>query len=74
MPAALMTGHHLLISALWNASSACGAICSREDVLRKIDELLLDPRIGERLAAASSFAMTGCGVPLGAQSACQNEK
>src|SRR6185503_4775730 len=76
IPAALMIGHHLSISAFWNAPSASGVSCSRGKMswLSSINRLRTVGSSRARTAASLSLATMSFGVPLGAQNACQNEK
>jgi hypothetical protein len=75
MPASLRIGHHRSISAFWKARSACGVCCSRAKISfpSSASRWLTFASPDASTTAALSLAITSCGVPLGAQNACQNE-
>ncbi len=74
--AALMIGHHFSISARWNLSKAPGVSWSlgKTSLERSSSRLRIVASSSALTAASLSLAMISFGVPLGAQSACQNVK
>src|SRR5262249_46377125 len=76
IPAALMTGHHLSISALWKAASASGVSCSggKMSCARSTSFRRMPGSASAFTTASFSLATISGGVALGAHNACQNEK
>ena len=69
IPAALMIGHHLSISALWNAAKPSGVCCSREATSSpsSAKRFWIAGSASAATIAALSFAITSFGVPFGAK-------
>src|ERR1700730_10501417 len=75
MLAALMNGHHFLISAFWSAASAAGVCCSRVAITRPRSVRRWRTTVSARASttATLSLAITPLGVPSGTHRPCQNE-
>jgi hypothetical protein len=73
IPAALIIGHHLAISALCRAARASGVCCSGGGASWTISayRLITDGLPKAETTAELSLATMSRGVPLGTQSACQ---
>src|SRR5262245_65748982 len=67
MLAALISGHHFSISALWWAASACADCCSRGGISwpRPARRSRTTGSASASMAAVVSLPMASCGVPFG---------